>query len=113
MLRSRLLHSTSIPPEHFSHHSCSAATKLSTSSTVLPACKHTLTRSVPCGTVGDTTALTIMPLSWRYAAKSLGRLSCTAKIGDCGQALGMLSKLLAVAEVMCSCCRALNSSSVR
>jgi hypothetical protein len=97
----------------FSHHACSALTKLSTSLTVLPACKQILTRSVPCGTVGDTTALTIMPLPWRYPARSLGRLSCIAKIGDCGQALGMLSKLLAAAEAMCSCCRALNRNSVR
>jgi hypothetical protein len=63
-------------------------TKVSICSTVLPACKQTLTRSVPIGTVGDTTARTIIPLFCKYPARALGSEVWIEKIGELGQVDG-------------------------
>lgn len=103
----------SLLPVCSSHHSCRTRTSFLTSSTVLPACKQILTLCVPCGTVGGTTARIIIPFIWRYRDRSLGCCSCTAKMGDCGQALGMRNRLCTAAEVMCKFLIASNRTSVR
>lgn len=65
-------------------HSSIALHSPSTSSTVFPACRHTLTLSCPAGTVGATIGLTVKPLSWQYCAKFLALLVVSGRIGDCG-----------------------------
>lgn len=79
-----------ISPE-VSSHSLILATKFSTSAKVLPACKHTLTRSVPLGTVGDTIGLTTNPASWQKLAKLRGSGVSKEKIGEEGFSGGKLS----------------------
>lgn len=58
-----LAESTPSTPFIFSTHSPIVATSLSTSSKLFPACKQTLTRCPPSGTVGGTIALTTNPAS--------------------------------------------------
>ena len=63
-------------------HASIVSTKRSTSSIVLPACRHTLTRRV--GTVGGTTARTTNPAFWQCAASERGCSDNSAKMGDSG-----------------------------
>ena len=53
-------------------HSTTASTSLSTSRVVCPACKHTLTRSLPLGTVGQVIGLASMPRAKRWADNRRG-----------------------------------------
>src|SRR4051794_3993385 len=66
-----------------------ASSNLLISSALFPACKHTLTLCVPSGTVGGTTALTIIPLLCRKLANSFGSLVLIEKIGDFGHICGV------------------------
>jgi predicted neuraminidase len=49
------------PSDHPSAHSIIATTRRSTSSRVFPACKQTLTRSLPFGTVGHVIGRAFIP----------------------------------------------------
>jgi hypothetical protein len=60
------------------------ATNASTSSLVLPACKHTRIRSEPSGTVGGTIGLTMKFFSWQNLARPRGSELSTENIGDGG-----------------------------
>jgi hypothetical protein len=63
-------------------------TNASTSCFEFPACKQTLTRCVPSGTVGGTIGLTMNPASWHHFAKLLGSGVRRANIGELGRDCG-------------------------
>jgi len=60
------------PIKASSAHSTTPSTNLSTSSLVFPACKHTLTRSFPFGTVGHVIGRAFMPSVRRNAERGRG-----------------------------------------
>jgi hypothetical protein len=71
------------------HHSSIASTNVLTSATLFPACKQSRTLCVPSGTVGGTTALTIIPLFCRNAANRLGSCNWIEKMGLCWHCVGI------------------------
>jgi hypothetical protein len=73
------------------HQSSMLFTRWLTSSFVLPACKHTRILEVPSGTVGGTTARTIIPRSCKNFARGFGDSAWIEKIGDRGQTAGTCS----------------------
>lgn len=83
-----LVEFTATPCERSTHHSLIASSNSLTSSAVFPACRQILTLDVPSGTVGGTTALTIIPLSCRNFANAFGSLNWIEKIGLCGRSVG-------------------------
>jgi len=60
-------------------------TSLSISSSVFPACTHTLTLSCPLGTVGAIIALTTNPAFWQASASCRGYGVRRERIGDEGE----------------------------
>lgn len=60
---------------------------LSTSSLEFPACRHTRTRSLPLGTVGQVIGRAFMPKAKRYAESGRGCAVRTGTIGEGGKGL--------------------------
>lgn len=71
---------------------------------MFPACKHTLTRSVPLGTVGDTTGRAMNPALLQWAASTRGFGVRRAKIGEDGHLSGsvMSGVVVKVSDKDCS-----------
>lgn len=73
----------SIPISSHAHFSITLHSP-STSSSVLPACRHSRTRSVPVGTVGATIGRSRKPCRWQHAASSRADAVNSGTMGDSG-----------------------------